>query len=239
MRRHESPWWYPFSGVVIGQILGPELCWLATGAAEYVAETVFRLVPDSAWILGPDQRGADFRQPLLRIGPTSALAIHDRVPRMMSAEAVGRLPHMADQRSNPIGPGDLRDLVDRFMADARQPVPPHAESQPEPDYAVDHPTHRSRPFLGRMRGLLGLGIDGGASYSAAITFSDEVAHDATARIDRFVRRLAQQDRVDRAFREDRELVYVVAPRLTSDEMADVIARAWDATANAPLRAGPG
>lgn len=239
MRRRDPPWWYPFSGVVIGQLLGPELSWLATGAAEYVAETVFRLVPGSGWALGTDRRGADFRQPLLRIGPTSALTIHDRVPRMLAAEAVGQLPEMAGQRATPMGHGDLRDLVDRFLAEARQPVSPGAESRPEPAYAVGHPTARPSSFLGRMQGLLGRSSGGGASGSTTITFPDEVAHDSTARIDRFVRRLAQEDGVDRAFREDRELVHVVAPRLTSGELADLIAIAWDDAASARRSAGPG
>ena len=228
MRRHDPPFWYLFSGRMVGQVLGPDLCWLAHGATHYAAEVVFRLLPGSAWVLGSD-RGGDFREPFLRFGTRVEFAIHDRVPRRLASDAVARMPHMAGQRVNPIGPNDLRNMVEQYLGHARRPAP--APPEPEPAYVVEMVAPKPSSLVARMRRRVGLGSGDDASqaeYSAEITFSDEVAHRQSGRVDRFVRAIAGSEGVDRAFREDRELVYIVAPRLRSDELSGLIARAWTA-----------
>lgn len=239
MRRNVPPFWYFFSGRMIGQVLGPDLCWLANGTTHYAAEVVFRLLPGSAWVLGSDRRG-DFREPLLCFGTTVELAIHDRVPRRLANDAVARMPHMAGQRVNPIGPNDLRSMVEQYLGHARRPAP--AEPEPKPAYVVELVAPKPSSLGARMRRRMGLG--GGddtvkAEYSAEITFSDEVAHRESGRVDRFVRALAGSQGVDRAFREDRELVYVIAPGLRSEELSALIAGAWSDAATKPTAAGQG
>ena len=237
MRLSDPPWWYEFSGIMIGQVLGPDLCWLATGAADYAAEVVFRVVPDSAWVLGAERRGADFREPLLRVGPIHTFAIFDSVPRQMAHDVVARMPFMAGTHRKPIGPADLRDMIDSHLEYGRQPVPTEVES--EPDYVVDHPTPRPTSLLSRVRGRLGRTDEGGNASSATISFSDDVAHFQSGRVDRLVRSLAKQDGVDRAFREDRELVYVIAPQMTPDELRDLVDRCWAEAAPPVKVAKPG
>ena len=239
MRLSGPPWWYSFSGIMIGQALGPDLCWLATWAADYAAEVVLRLAPGSTWVLGAERRGADFREPLLRVGPIHTIAIHDRVPRQMAHDVVARMPHMAGQRRNPIGPNDLRDMIDLHLEYARQPAPTEAEMEPEPTYVVDFASSRPASFLSRVRVRLGRRDDPGDEYSATVSFSDEVAHGETRRVDRFVHKLTGHAGVNRAFREDRELVYVIAPGLTSEELAGIIARCWADAANHRKSPGPG
>ena len=239
MRLSDPPWWYEFSGIMIGQVLGPDLCWLATGAADYAAEVVIRVMPDSAWVLGPERRGADFREPLLRVGPIHTFAIHDSVPRQMAHDVVARMPHMAGQRRNPIGPDDLRDMIDGHLEYGRQPVPTEAEVESEPAYTVEFPTPGPTSLLGRVRGRLARTDEGGHDYSATVSFSDEVAHVQSGRVDRLVRSLAKQDGVARAFREDRELVYIIAPQMTPDELRDLVDRCWAEAAPPAKVAKPG
>lgn len=216
MRRQDPPWWYLFSGRMIGQILGPDLCWLATGAGDYVAEVVFRRVPGSGWTMGADRAG-DFREPMLRVGvDVYEQDIYDSIPRLMTIEAVQRLlPSKGLQRS--IGPNDLRDTFDWWVDLASRPAAP--EPEPEPAYTIGFAAPASA-------------TESGSGANTAVSFSDDAAHNESGRIDRFVRRLADDAGVLRAFREDRDLVYVAAPRLSSEELTDLIARSWTSVGRA-------
>ena len=205
MRRHELPWWYPFTARHVAQQLGPELVWLATWAADYAALVVLRAVPAAGWTIGSSRGGHDFREPLLRTaGPE--LDVHDRVARMLVSAHEGK-EHLAAS--------GLRDAAVRW----HWLTPPATEVEPEPEgppFEVGFPAPRS--LVGRLMGRFPGPIE--------ITFTDAVAHRESRRVDRFVRALTGVQGVTGAVREDRELVLVRAPGVSERDLREAIHQCW-------------
>lgn len=204
MRTHDLPWWYRFTTRHVAQQLGPELVWLTTWAADYVALVVFRAVPAARWTTDSD------RELLLRTaGP--AINVHDRVARMLVSAHEGKDNTAAT---------DLRDAALRWHWFT---PPPAAEPTPEePPFAVDFPASRS--LVSRLLGRSPEPIE--------ITFADAVAHRESRRVDRFVRSLRALPGVTGAAREDRELVLVRAPHVSQLDLRAAIDRCWEASRHA-------
>jgi hypothetical protein len=195
----------------------PDLSWLASGAADYVGATVLRTFPGSRWALTPGvMMPLDAREPILEVDGAGQDNIHVTMTRMLAGETISRLLREGYER--PREPNDLRDYVDRRFDPAQRPKP-EPESEPEAPYDVD-------------LAPLSLLDKGSADHTAMVSFSDVVAHRQSGRVGRFVRALAKADGVERAFREDREIVYVDAPRLTAAELTDLIERSWEDAAGA-------
>lgn len=209
MRRHELPWWYPFTTRYVAQQLGPELTWLVTWAADYAALVVLRAVPGARWTIGSDRAGHDFREPLLRTAAPE-VDIHDRLARLLVSGHEGK----AEAASTV-----LHDRVVQWHW-VTPPVP--ASTTDEPPFVVEFPARGA--FLGRLLGRTAGPIE--------IVFSDEVAHRQSRRVDRFVLGLRDLPGVTRAAREDRELVHLHARGVPDSDLRQAIDRCWSGSREA-------
>jgi hypothetical protein len=71
---------------------------------------------------------------------------------------------------------------------------------------------------------------GPGAFTHAIWFSEEAAHEQDERIDALVTALATQPEITEAFREDREIVYLFAPRATLRQLRAMVRGLWNAAA---------
>ncbi len=121
IRRHDPPWWYDF-WPRYAVVLGPDLSTLATSVGDYAAVSLMRAVPGSDWALG-DDRLADLRQPILRLGGRVPVSIHEDVLRLVYGSLSG------DKRAK--DPTALHAMVLRRVLAAQTAQPDHtADSTP-------------------------------------------------------------------------------------------------------------
>jgi hypothetical protein len=105
MRAADPSWWYEFHPP-LGQQLGPELSALVTGLAAYLAKSVVRERPDASFVLGVDQRGADYRMPILRVAPVDRTV--DQIMITTAIKALQGDPARSD-------PGRLEQMFDQWV----------------------------------------------------------------------------------------------------------------------------
>lgn len=200
LRAAGPPWWYEFHPP-LGQEIGPELAHLVAPLAAYFAETIIRTRPGSAWTLDADRRSANYQRPLLQVAGRGAFS-PDTIVLVVLVKWV---------RGEPTEEDLLVRLYDVRAGKTGDPVPSESTSSPgAQELVVEHVPDDA--------------------FNTVVTFDHVVAHEEDERITRFVEALGREPGIERAVREDREIVLVSAPRLEPGIAESAIRRLWVSTA---------
>lgn len=172
-------------------------CWVTAG---FLACTCRWMQGDlgATWVLPPDLRGDDGRsEPVI-----STPGHRGILPLTQFVSTVGRAVGLVPERVNR-EPGRLRELIELHRMTPEELAAAALDGElvgPRAD-PTDEPGHWM------------------------IGFSDMQAHDEDERVDRFAVALALADGVDRAFREDRELV-VAESAMEQSSLQAVCEQVW-------------
>jgi hypothetical protein len=153
---------------------------------------------DTEWSIGKDRRMADFRQPLLSVRGRGSFLPDAIVLVAANQWASGTI----------VSEARLLSLYDIWAG------------LDEPSPTVD----AEEPDLGPYS----VGRFDGTDFDAVISFDDVLAHDEDDRLARLVEALGREPGVDRAVREDREVILVRAPRLDEARLRAIVDRLWGA-----------
>lgn len=158
-------------------------CWVTAGLLALAGRWMERELR-ATWVLPPDSRGLDRSEPVI-----AAPGFRGILPLSQFVGCVGRAAGLVPERIER-GPHRLRELIYLHQEDDG--------GRGEDDGPGD---------ADELEGPL---VDPAGDGRWTIGFSDVQAYDEDERVDRFAGRLAGRAGVDRAWREDREVVIVEA-----------------------------
>lgn len=193
------PWWAPFHPGFYLE-LGPRLATLIEGFSAYVFESMLRAHPGSRWAMGKGRSNASFQAPVLQLEGRGEVDYGGPIVTVLHGL---RGEHGTDR------PDQLRIGVERWVGmDLEWDVQMAALSRPVAPFAVGPCQH--------------------PHFTHVISFDDRIGHQQSARIDRLVGRLASENGIEAAVREDREVVLLRAPEMEADSLLATVDRAWRA-----------
>ena len=196
MRAEDPPWWYD-RHPQFGRELGPYLARLVTGLADYVFACALRSRPDSRWELGKGRSMAHFQHPVLHIDGRGEVDYANPI-------ALARLGLRGERN---VEPDALRRWLEQWLGmDPAHEAELERLSRPLAAYAVE-------------------AIDD-SRFTHQVSFDDVISHRQGRRIARLVEALAAEPGVEEAVHEDREIVLVRAPGLSTTDLEVTVAALW-------------
>jgi len=197
--RAGEPPWWYDFHPPMGQQLGPEIARVITNIAGYVVKTALATLPGTEVVLGGGGKRSNEFQKPLL-----------RVPRYGDIAVDIGLVIMT-----------IRGLRHEFGMDAPETLKAMIESWDIP------PTRDDSSQL--VESTFDVTAIEDHRFTHRVSIDEVVAVDEEARVEALVQRLSELDTLDEVVHEDRELLLVRAPRMASDELEQLVEKAWAST----------